>query len=105
VITPLFDVIQTLLGLYRWVVIIAAIFTSLASFGVLDTRNRIVWSIGDALYRATEPTLRRIRAVLPQFGTLDLSPLVLILLIWLAQRELEALHMVLLTGDPSWLLR
>jgi len=64
-ITTLFWLAGELLSLYTWVVILAAVFSMLASFGVLDTRNRIVWSIGDFLYRITEPALRPIRNFLP----------------------------------------
>ncbi len=61
--------------------------SNLIAFGVVDTRNRLVWTISDVLYRVTEPALRRIRAVLPSLGGIDLSPLVLLLLIWLSQRR------------------
>ena len=57
----------------------------LASFGVLDTRNRIVWTIGDFLYRITEPALRPIRNLLPNFGGIDISPIILILLLQAAR--------------------
>jgi YggT family protein len=57
------------------------VFSTLVSFNVLDTRNRFVWSVGEFLYRITEPVLRPIRSILPQFGAVDLSPLVAILLL------------------------
>jgi YggT family protein len=62
----------------------------LASFGVLDTRNRLVWSVGDVLYRVTEPVLRPVRNVMPSFGNIDLSPLVVILLLQYVARPLLA---------------
>ena len=74
VITIIFRIVEELLNLYWYAVIIAAIFTTMVSFGILDTRNRLVWSIGDFLYRITEPALRRIRAFMPNFGSLDLEP-------------------------------
>ena len=86
-ISALFWLVQEVIWLYIWAVILAAIFSMLAAFGVLDTRNRFVWSIGDFLYRVTEPALRPIRNILPSFGSIDLSPLVLILL-------LQALNMI-----------
>ncbi len=69
------------LELYKWAVILAAVYSLLVAFGVLDTRNRIVWSIGDFLYRITEPALRPIRRVLPDLGNIDISPIILILLL------------------------
>jgi len=84
----LFWLIDRLISLYTWAVILAAVFSMLAAFGVLDTRNRVVWTIGDFLYRITEPALRPIRNVLPNFGNIDISPVILILL-------LQALRMLL----------
>jgi YggT family protein len=84
----LFWLIDRLISLYTWAVILAAVFSMLAAFGVLDTRNRVVWSIGDFLYRITEPALRPIRNILPNLGNIDISPLILILL-------LQALRMLL----------
>ena len=75
----LFWLIDRLISLYTWAVILAAVFSMLASFGVLDTRNRVVWSIGDFLYRITEPALRPIRNILPNLGGLDISPVILII--------------------------
>jgi YggT family protein len=83
VITIVFDVIREILRIYFWIVILAAIFMTLSSFGVLDTRNRVVWMIGDFLYRATEPVLRPIRRILPNFGGIDFSPWIVCLIIQL----------------------
>lgn len=76
-----FSVLFTLLNLFKWALILSAVVSTLMSFGVLDNRNKVVWTIADFLYRITEPALRPIRAVLPSFGNVDLSPLVAILLI------------------------
>src|ERR1700722_10118171 len=84
-ISTLFWLLDELLNLYIWAVILAAIFSMLASFGVLDTRNRIVWTIGDFLYRITEPALRPIRNLLPSLGSIDISPLILLLLLQAAR--------------------
>lgn len=84
----LFWLIDRLIGLYIWVLIFAAVFSTLASFGVLDTRNRVVWTIGDFLFRLTEPALRPIRNILPNLGGIDISPVILILV-------LQALRMLL----------
>ncbi len=80
-ISAIFELILLVLRLYTWAIIGAAIFSMLTSFGVLDTRNRFVWSIGDFLHRITEPGLRPIRRLLPNLGGIDISPLVLLLLI------------------------
>jgi YggT family protein len=82
---PFFWLLDTALGFYKWVVIIAVIVSLLVNFGVLDTRNRLVWQVADALERMTEPVLRPIRNVLPNLGAIDLSPLVLIVLLQFAQ--------------------
>jgi YggT family protein len=76
-----FWLIDRAVDIYIWVVIAAAVFSMLAGFGVLDTRNRLVWTIGDFLYRATDPALRPIRNLLPNFGGIDISPVILILLL------------------------
>jgi YggT family protein len=91
-IRTLFWLLDELLNLYIWAVILAAIFSTLASFGVLDTRNRIVWSIGDFLYRLTDPALRSIRRFMPNFGTIDLSPLILLLLLQAARMILSSVY-------------
>ncbi len=83
--TALFWLLDRLLSLYIWAVILAALFSVLASFNVLDTRNRIVWTIGDFLYRVTEPALRPIRNLLPNFGGIDVSPIILLLILQAAR--------------------
>jgi YggT family protein len=92
----LFWLIDRLISLYTWAVILAAVFSMLASFGVLDTRNRFVWTIGDFLYRITEPALRPIRNLLPNFGGIDISPVILILLLQAARMLLGELEISLL---------
>jgi YggT family protein len=77
--------IDTALNLYIWALIIAAILSILVTFGILDTRNRLVWAVGDFFERVTEPALRPVRRFLPNLGGIDLSPLVLILLLQAAR--------------------
>ena len=88
VITALFELLSYVITLVVWALILSAVVQTLISFGVLDTRNRIVWTIADFLYRVTEPVLRPIRNLLPNFGNMDLSPLVLILLLQYVARPL-----------------
>ena len=67
-INGIFELLNAVIGLFVWALILAAVFSMLASFGVLDTRNRLVWTVGDFLYRVTEPVLRPVRNALPTFG-------------------------------------
>ncbi len=72
--------------IYIWVLIASAILSWLVAFNVLNTSNRFVYSLGDFLFRITEPVLRPIRQVLPNLGGIDISPVVLILILIFAQR-------------------
>ena len=77
----LFWLIDRLISLYIWVLILAAVFSMLTAFNIVDTRNRIVWTVNDFLYRMTEPALRPIRRWLPNMGGIDISPVILILVL------------------------
>jgi YggT family protein len=104
VITALFQLINAVIGLFIWALILAAVFSMLTAFGVLDTRNRLVWTIGDFLYRVTEPILRPVRNAMPSFGNIDLSPIVVILLLqYIARPLLATLYVGLTTGQWSLL--
>lgn len=86
-------------------IILAAVFSMLASFGVLDTRNRIVWSIGDFLFRITDPLLRPVRNRLPSFGNIDISPMIVLLLLWyVAQPLLRMVFIGVTTGTWSFVI-
>jgi YggT family protein len=65
VIEPIFRIIDIALQMYVYVVIAAAILSWLVTFNVVNTRNQVVYQIGNALYRLTEPALRPIRRILP----------------------------------------
>ncbi len=82
-ITILYEVVMYLLMLMTWALILSAIISTLLAFNVLDSRNRIVWSVADFLYRVTDPILRPIRRVLPTMSNIDFSPWVALLLIQL----------------------
>ena len=75
------NLIATVIGLYMWAVIISVVLTWLVQFNVINTSNRMVYQIGDFLYRITEPAMRPIRQVIPSVGGLDLSPLIVILIL------------------------
>ena len=78
----IFYLVLQLLKLYSYVVIANVLISWLISFNVLNTQNRFVYLILDFTYRMTEPCLRRIRKFLPNLGALDISPIILLLLIW-----------------------
>jgi YggT family protein len=82
----LLDVILVALDIYVYVIIAMAVFSWLVAFNVVNQRNQAVATIGDVLYRLTEPLLRPIRRLSPSMSGLDLSPLVLLLGIFLLQR-------------------
>ena len=86
--------IDTIIGLYIWLLIGSAVLSWLVVFNVVNTRNRAVIAIGDFLYRVTEPALRPIRRILPHFGGIDISPVVLILLLIFAQNLLREYGLV-----------
>lgn len=103
-ITAIFELLNAVIGLFIWALILAAVFSMLASFGVLDTRNRLVWSVGDFLFRVTEPILRPVRNFMPNFGNLDLSPIVVILLLqYIARPLLATVYIGVSTGRWSLL--
>jgi YggT family protein len=77
--------VSYLLMLYIYVLIAAAVLSWLIAFNVVNTRNPIVASIGEFLYRVTEPALRPIRNWLPNLGGIDISPVILILIILFIQ--------------------
>ena len=71
-----------LLNIYKWIVIANVIISWLVAFNVLNTQNRFVYSVLELTYRLTEPFLNKIRRFIPNLGTLDISPVILLLLIW-----------------------
>ena len=73
---------DTVLGLYMWCIIIAAVMSWLSYGGVINTSNRFVYLVSDFLFKITEPALRPIRRIIPFIGGIDLSPLLLILIIF-----------------------
>jgi YggT family protein len=76
---PFLWLVDTIITLYIWLLIAAAVLSWLIAFNVVNTRNQIVASVGDFLYRITEPALRPIRSLLPNLGGIDISPVILIL--------------------------
>lgn len=83
------DVIMLALQLYTWLIIAAAILSWLIAFNVVNTRNDVVRAVWDFLYRVTEPALRPIRRMLPNLGGVDISPIILLLLIFFLERVIQ----------------
>ncbi len=71
-----------ILKLYSYVVIANVVISWLIAFNILNTQNRFVYSILEFSYRLTDPVLNKIRRFLPNLGSLDISPIILLLLIW-----------------------
>ena len=88
-VRALLEVIQIALWFYLWVVFAWVILSWLIAFNVVNTRNPLVAGIGDFLYRITEPALGPIRRHLPNLGGIDISPMVLLLIIYLIDRIIE----------------
>jgi YggT family protein len=95
IVVPIFQIVLMVIQLYIWVIIIQAILSWLVAFNVINTHNRFVATVGEVLYRLTEPALAPIRRRLPAFGGVDLSPLVLILGLIFVQMVLSRLMMKL----------
>ena len=74
--------LDRIIYLYVWVLIINAVISWLIAFNVLNTQNRFVYSILEFTYKLTDPPLNYIRRFLPNLGSIDISPVVLILLIY-----------------------
>lgn len=79
------DVILLVLQLYVWLLVASAILSWLIAFNVVNTRNQVVATIADFLWRITEPVLRPIRSFMPNLGGIDISPVILILIIFFIQ--------------------
>ena len=77
----IFFLLDSIITIYLWIIIINAILSWLVAFNVLNTQNRFVFSILDVTYKLTDPALNKIRRFIPTFGSIDISPLILILLL------------------------
>ena len=77
----LFLLVDSIINIYIWVIIINVILSWLITFNVLNTQNRFVYLLMDSSYKLTSPLLSRIRRFIPNLGSIDISPIVLILLL------------------------
>ena len=78
----IFYLVLQILKLYSYVVIANVIVSWLIAFNVLNTQNRFVYSLLELTYRLTDPILNKIRRFIPNLGSLDISAVILLLLIW-----------------------
>ena len=88
----IFYLVLQILKLYSYVVIANVIVSWLIAFNILNTQNRIVYSILEFSYRLTDPLLNKIRRFLPNLGSLDISPIILLLLFWFMSENQSTVH-------------
>lgn len=98
----IFWLITTVLSLLIWAIIIASVLSMLVAFGVVNYRNRFVYLVGDFLNRITEPMLRPIRRVIPYLGTIDVSPIVAILILGALKIALADIYIRLLMAGLAF---
>jgi len=77
----IFILLDSIITIYLWIIIINAILSWLVAFNILNTQNRFVFSVLDTTYKLTDPALNKIRRFIPTFGSIDISPVILILLL------------------------
>ena len=77
----IFILIDSIITIYLWIIIINAILSWLVAFNILNTQNRFIFAMLDATHKMTDPALNKIRNFIPTFGSIDVSPVILILLL------------------------
>ena len=77
----IFILMDSVITIYLWIIIVNAVLSWLVAFNILNTQNRFVFSVLDATYKLTDPALNKIRRFIPTFGSIDISPVVLILIL------------------------
>ena len=75
----IFILLDSVIAIYLWVIVINALLSWLVAFNILNTQNRFVFSVLDTTYKITDPALNKIRRFIPTFGSIDISPVILIL--------------------------
>jgi YggT family protein len=96
----IYEIVDDILALYWWAIVLAAVFSNLLAFGVLDRRNSVVWMVSDFLYRVTEPALRPFRQMLPNLGGIDISPIFALIIIGVIRRYiLPGIFAAIATGN------
>ena len=77
----IFILLDSIITIYLWIIIINAVLSWLVAFNILNTQNRFVFSVLDATYKMTDTALNYIRRFIPTFGSIDISPVILILVL------------------------
>ena len=75
----IFILLDSIITIYLWIIIVNALLSWLVAFNILNTQNRFVFTVLDATHKMTDPALNKIRSFIPTFGSIDVSPVVLIL--------------------------
>ena len=78
----MFLLVDSVINIYIWLIIINAVLSWLVAFNVLNTQNRFVFSVLNATHQLTDPVLNKIRKFIPNLGSIDISPVVLILFLF-----------------------
>ena len=92
----IFILLDSVIYIYLWIIIINAVLSWLVAFNILNTQNRFVFSVLDATYKLTDPALNKIRRFIPTFGSIDISPVILIIVLHFARNILFEM----LLGSP-----
>jgi len=77
----IFILLDSIITIYLWIIIVNAVLSWLVAFNILNTQNRFVFSVLDATYKLTDPVLNKIRRFIPNLGSIDISPVILILIL------------------------
>ncbi len=75
----IFILLDSVITIYLWVIIVNPMLSWLVAFNILNTQNKFVFSVLDITYKLTDPVLNKIRLFIPTFGSIDISPIILIL--------------------------
>jgi YggT family protein len=94
----LFRIAEVLLNILWWIIVIQAVMSWLIAFNIINTWNDTVRSVWNALQKMTDPLYRPIRRIMPDFGGLDLSPLVVLLIIYILMTIILPYIYTLLAG-------
>ena len=81
----LLGLIIQIINLYKFILLIYIIATWLINFNIINTSNRFIYSAMEVLYKLCEPSLRLVRKYVPNFGNIDVSPIIVYLLLWFIQ--------------------
>lgn len=95
ILIPLLELLNDIIGLYKFLIIVYIIMSWLEALNIVNSYNQIVYTISMVLFKLVDPVLRRIRAVIPSIGMLDLSPLVLFFIIYFIQGVISQLSIKL----------